>query len=142
MVGKPCRASTAALSAGHIAVQQSRAYCPNLLRERTMSASWNTKWGARRVRSDPPTLAEALVAAQGFTDDREGQAEIAARLMGVPVAEAKAELRRVAPDRRTTATVVTSARDKGGVRTVIIERKTSRRLQLPASRPGGSAHAR
>ena len=107
-----------------------------------MSAIWNTKWGARRVRSDPPTLAEALVAAQGFTDDREGQAEIAARLMGVPVAEAKAELRRVAPDRRATATVVTSARDKGGMRTVIIERKTSRRLQPPASRPGGSAHAR
>lgn len=107
-----------------------------------MSASWNTKWGARRVRNDPPTLTEALVAAQGFTDDRDGQAEIAAGLMGVPVAEAKAELRRLAPDRRATATMVTSARDKGGVRTVIIERKTSRRPTPPSSRPGGAAHLR
>ncbi len=57
-----------------------------------MSASWNTKWGARRVRNDPPTLAEALVAAQGFTDDRDGQAEIAAGLMGVSVAEARGRL--------------------------------------------------
>ncbi len=105
-----------------------------------MSASWNTKWGARRVRNDPPTLAEALIAAQGFTDDRDGQAEIAAGLMGVSVAEAKAEMRKSAPDRRATATVVASTRDKGAVRTVIIERKTSRRLQPPPSRPVRGAH--
>lgn len=107
-----------------------------------MSASWNTKWGARRVRNDPPTLSEALVAAQGFTDDRDGQAEFAAGLMGVPVAEAKAELRRLASDRRSIATVVTPARDKGGLRTVIIERKTSRRLTPSMSRPGGGAPLR
>ncbi len=105
-----------------------------------MSASWNTKWGVRRVRNDPPTLAEALVAAQGFTDDRDGQAEIAAGLMGVSVAEARAALRKAVPDRRATATVVTSARDKGALRTVIVERKTSRRLQAPAaSRPSGAS---
>ena len=104
-----------------------------------MSASWNTKWGVRRVRNDPPTLAEALVAAQGFTDDLDGQAEIAAGLMGVSVAEARAALRKAVPDRRT-ATVVTSARDKGALRTVIVERKTSRRLQAPAaSRPSGAS---
>ena len=104
-----------------------------------MSASWNTKWGVRRVRNDPPTLAEALVAAQGFTDDRDGQAEIAAGLMGVPVAEAKAALRKAVPDRPATANVVTSARDKGAVRTVIVERKANRRLQIPASRPSGAS---
>ena len=102
-----------------------------------MSASWNTKWGPRRVRLDPPTLAEALAAAQGFTDDREGQAEIAAGLMGVPIAEAKTELLRLAPDRRATA--VAPARDKRGVRTVIIERKTSRRPQPAAASRAGSA---
>ena len=100
--------------------------------------SWDTKWGARRVRHDPPTLAEALIAAQGFTDDRDGQAEIAAGLMGVSIAEAKAELRRLAPDRRATETVVTSARDRGAVRTVVIERKASRRFQPPVNRLGGA----
>lgn len=107
-----------------------------------MSASWNTKWGARRVRQDPPTLAEALTAAQDFTDDRDSQAEIAAGLMGVPVAEATAEMRRLASDRRPTATVVASTRNKGAVRTVIIERKTSRRVALSATRSGGGAHPR
>lgn len=103
-----------------------------------MSGSWNTKWGARRVRHDPPTLGEALTAAQGFTDDREGQAAIAAELMGVSVDEAKAELKRLTPDRRTTATVVSSTREKGGLRTVIIERKTSRRLSSTTRSIGGT----
>lgn len=100
-----------------------------------MSESWNTKWGARRVRHDPPTLAEALTAAQCFTDDRDDQAEIAADLMGVPVAEAMIEMRRLAPQRRATQTVVAPARDKSGLRTVIIERKASRRLQPTTGRP-------
>ncbi len=108
-----------------------------------MAASWNTKWGARRVRHDPPTLAEALAAAQGFTDDRDGQAEIAAELMGVPIADAKAELRRLAPDRRVLAAVIAPTRDKGGgVRTVIIERKPSRRVVPPANRSGAGADPR
>lgn len=107
-----------------------------------MSASWNTKWGARRVRHDPPTLSEALSAAQDFTDDRDAQAEIAAELMGVPVAEARSELKRLTHDRRTTATIIASGRDKGGVRTVIIERKTSRRFQPSVPRPGISVRPR
>lgn len=104
-------------------------------RERAVPDSWNTKWGARRVRHDPPTLAEALAAAQGLTDDRREQAEIAADLMGVAVAEAEVELRRSAPPRRAIETVSAPTRDKAGTRTVIIERKTSRRITPPASRP-------
>ena len=58
-----------------------------------MSVSWNTKWGARRVRHDPPTLGRGISPPRkGFTDDREGQAEIAAGLMGVSIDEAKVEL--------------------------------------------------
>ena len=30
-----------------------------------MSVVWNTKYGTRRVRHDPPTLKEAILAAQG-----------------------------------------------------------------------------
>ena len=48
-----------------------------------MSTTWNTKWGARRVRKDPPTIEEALIAAESLTDDPDQRIEIAASLMGV-----------------------------------------------------------
>ena len=37
--------------------------------EAPMSEDWNTKYGTRRVRRDPPTLEEAIFAAVGITDD-------------------------------------------------------------------------
>ena len=40
-----------------------------------MSSVWKTKYGPRRVRHDPPTVEEAIVAAT----DRPGTAEKAAR---------------------------------------------------------------
>lgn len=89
--------------------------------------TWKTKWGSRRVRQDPPTLAEAIAAAQGLTEDPRGQVQIAAELMGVTPAEAKAEMQRVAPDRRLTRLVSTQGRDKGA-RMVVVERKASRRV--------------
>lgn len=42
-----------------------------------------------RVRHDPPTLMEAVFAAQGLTDDVDHQVEIAAELMGVGLEEAR-----------------------------------------------------
>jgi len=50
-----------------------------------MSKPWNTKYGPRKVREEPPTLDEAIFAAAGLTDDPQQQAEIAAALMGMPV---------------------------------------------------------
>jgi len=50
-----------------------------------MSEAWNTKYGSRRVRQEPPTLQEAIFAAKGLTDSLQAQAEIAAELMGLPV---------------------------------------------------------
>jgi hypothetical protein len=41
-----------------------------------MSDSWDTKDGPRRVRRDPPTVEEAVVAAQGLTEDLKEQIEI------------------------------------------------------------------
>lgn len=96
-----------------------------------MSTTWNTKYGPRRVRHDPPTLAEAIAAAQGLTDDPQGQIEIAAALMGATVPEVKAEMQRLAPDRRETRIV--SAPSREGARTVVVERKASRRVVARAS---------
>ena len=54
-----------------------------------MSDEWETKDGRRRVRRDPPTVEEAVVAAQGLTDDLKEQIEIVASLMEVPAEQAR-----------------------------------------------------
>jgi hypothetical protein len=89
-----------------------------------MSEVWNTKYGSRRVRFDPPTLKEAIAAARGLTGELQQQAEIAASLMELPVEAVRAELLKTAPP-RGSAQIVTNGRE-GTARTVIVERKPSR----------------
>jgi len=93
-----------------------------------MSEVWETKDGLRRVRRDPPTLDDAVLAAQGLTDDLEGQIEIVAALMSVAAEEARrAVLKMRRPDSRLTIP------GRGGVaRDVVVERKSPRRVSLPA----------
>lgn len=92
-----------------------------------MATVWKTKYGTRRVRHDPPTLKEAIIAARGLTDELQQQAEIAAALMDLPVEDVRAELLKQAPPRNSTQIVTASGRE-GAARTVIVERKPSRRL--------------
>lgn len=92
-----------------------------------MTASWNTKWGPRKIRHDPPTLTEAIAAAQDLSNDPAEQAEIAAGLIGAPVADVRVEMQKMTPDRRAVRLVTTPGRDKG-LRTVVVERKASRRV--------------
>ncbi|WP_036259034.1 hypothetical protein [Methylocapsa aurea] len=92
-----------------------------------MSAVWNTKYGSRRVRYDPPTLKEAIIAAQGLTDQLLQQVEIAAALMDLPVEEVRAVLLKAAPSRKSEQIVTSSGRERTP-RTVVVERKTSRRV--------------
>ncbi len=91
-----------------------------------MRSVWNTKYGSRRVRFDPPTLAEAIVAAQGLTDNVREQAEIAASLMDLTVEEVTPEVLKARPQRATVNTVAFTNR-KGVQRAAIVERKTVRR---------------
>jgi hypothetical protein len=99
-----------------------------------MSEVWNTKYGARRVRHDPPTLAEAIVAAQGLSDDLQEQAEIAASLMDLPVEDVKNEVVKARVPRRSTSTVAFAGR-AGSHRAVVVERKPTRRpMNAGASR--------
>lgn len=94
-----------------------------------MSATWNTKAGPRRVRRDPPTLKEAVAAAQGLTDQISAQIEIAAGLMGLPAEAVRAEVMQAAPERKTVRLTISPPRERGaGPRTVIVERKPARRL--------------
>ena len=92
-----------------------------------MSEDWNTKYGTRRVRRDPPTLDEAIFAAVGITDDQKAQAEIAASLMGLPIESVLAEVKKIA---RTTARSTTRviAGEQGAQRSVVVERRVVRRF--------------
>lgn len=97
-----------------------------------MPTVWNTKYGTRQVRFDPPTLKEAIVAARGLTDELQQQAEIAAALMDLPVEEVRVELLKTAPPRNSTQ-IVTAGGREGAARTVIVERKASRRVAAGAA---------
>lgn len=89
-----------------------------------MSVVWNTKYGRRRVKHEPPTLEEALEAARGLTDDRQQQIEIAASLMDLPIDEVKAKARTLAPPRLSVGVRVAPRTG----RQVLVERKPGRRL--------------
>jgi hypothetical protein len=91
-----------------------------------MNVTWNTKYGSRRVRHDPPTLKEAIAAAQDLSDKLQDQIEIAAGFMDLPVEDVRAEVMKSAVP-RNAARIVTSSGREGSSRTVIVERK-SRRL--------------
>jgi hypothetical protein len=96
-----------------------------------MSEIWTTKFGPRRVRHDPPVLGEAIAAAQGLADDPAEQAEIAAALMGVPVEDVQAELKKASSRRKPI--MLTSTDRKGMARAVVVERRPSRTMMAGRS---------
>ncbi len=97
------------------------------------STTWNTKYGRRRVRHDPPTLDEAISAARDLTDDVEEQVAIAAGLMELPLEDVRAVLKKSPPPRKPAATVAFT--NRGGMhRSVVVEHKPSRKL---SNRPAG-----
>ncbi len=97
-----------------------------------MSTTWKTKWGARRVRKEPPTIEEALIAAEAIASDMESRAAIAAQLMGAPVEEVRAALARQQAQTRGRATLV-----NGRSRAVVVEYKRPRTFSRPMAGPMG-----
>jgi hypothetical protein len=91
-----------------------------------MGEVWKTKYGPRRVRRDPPTVAEAVAAARGLTDNVQEQIEIAASLMDLPPEQVKPEVLKAATSRKDANTVAFVGR-AGAPRTVVVERVPSRR---------------
>jgi hypothetical protein len=92
-----------------------------------MSGVWKTKYGPRRVRRDPPTLAEAIEAASGLTDDLQDQVEIAASLMELPVEQVRPEVIKANARRKSTNATVAYTGTHGVHRAVVVERKSPRR---------------
>jgi hypothetical protein len=92
-----------------------------------MSQDWNTKYGSRRVRRDPPTLDEAIFAAIGITDDQNEQAEIAASLMGVAVETVTPEVKKAGRTMARSSTRVITG-EQGAQRSVVVERRVVRKF--------------
>src|SRR6202000_3124039 len=92
-----------------------------------MSEDWNTKYGPRRVRRDPPTLEEAIFAAIGITDDQNEQAEIAASLMGLPIETVTAEVKKASRAAARSSTRVIAG-EQGAQRSVVVERRVVRKF--------------
>jgi hypothetical protein len=104
-----------------------------------MSEIWDTKDGRRRVRRDPPTIEEAVLAAQGLTDETSEQTEIVASLMQISAEEARGAVLRMGQrkdvDRITIAARAMRAGHNAAPRAVVVERRIVRRpLQSPAKR--------
>ena len=104
--------------------------------------AWKTKYGPRRVRQEAPTLEEAIAAAQGLSEELGEQAEIAAALMGLPYDEVHVALLKSAPPRKDLKTSVVFAGPACAPRTIVVERKPSRRVIGAADRPQRTALSR
>lgn len=91
------------------------------------SKTWKTKHGARRVRQEDPTLAEAIAAARDLSDELEAQVEIAASLMGLPHDQVRAALLRQAPAAKEAVRPMAFNRAASTQRTVVVEYKRASR---------------
>ena len=92
---------------------------------------WQTKDGRRRVRRDPPTIEEAVLAAQGLSEETGAQAEIVASLMHIPVDEARGAVLRLAQRKSVDRITITARTGRSAARTVpravVVERRAPRR---------------
>src|SRR5690348_11504732 len=92
---------------------------------------WETKDGRRRVRRDPPTIEEAVLAAQGLSDETGAQAEIVASLMHISADEARGAVLRLAPRKSVDRITITARTGRtavqGAPRAVVVERIAPRR---------------
>lgn len=78
-----------------------------------------------RIKKCPPTIEEAIAAAQGLADDVDAQVEIAAGFMGVEADEVRPLVLRAFEEAKTVETRVVADR-RGAERAVIVERARTR----------------
>ncbi|MGB6506998.1 MAG: hypothetical protein WBF07_02480 [Xanthobacteraceae bacterium] len=94
-----------------------------------MSEVWDTKDGRRRVRRDPPTIEDAVLAAQGLSDDIDGQIEIVMSLMEVSAEAARGAVLKMGQRKGTTRFTI-AGRAGAAPRAVVVERRPSRGVAL------------
>ncbi len=103
-----------------------------------MSEIWDTKDGRRRVRRDPPTVEEAVLAAQGLSDELSEQAEIVASLMQISADAARAAVLRVGQGKDVDRITIVGRPGRAGQsatpRAVVVERRMPRRAATGRSK--------
>ena len=79
-----------------------------------------------RVRREPPTIVEAVAAAQDLADDVEQQVEIAAGLIGLPADEIRPHVlaAKLVKPQRAPERIMTHGSPSRAPRTVVVERRT------------------
>ena len=79
-----------------------------------------------RVRREPPTIVEAVAAAQDLADDLDQQVEIAAGLIGLPADEIRPHVlaAKAIKPQRTPERIISHAGPTRAPRTVVVERRT------------------
>src|ERR1700686_3282669 len=90
-----------------------------------MSDIWDTKDGRARGGGRPPTVEEAVQAAEGLTDELSEQIEIVASLMEVTADEARGAVLRMG--QRKDVNRFTIVGRAGSPRAVVGERRITRR---------------
>ncbi|WP_134499677.1 hypothetical protein [Microvirga pakistanensis] len=90
------------------------------------------EWNRRRTRHDPPSVEEAVTAAQGLTNNIDSQIEIAAQLMGLPEDEVRPVALEASVPSRLSAGGTALTPFKAG-RTITVERRSHR---LPLAKAG------
>jgi hypothetical protein len=90
-----------------------------------MGEVWKTKYGYRRVKQANPDLREAISAARDISDTVDGQAEIAAALIGLPIDEVKHEIVALNAREKHLQTKIIHMGNSG--KTVVVERSVRRR---------------
>lgn len=88
-----------------------------------------------RIKKCPPTIEEAIAAAQGLADEIEAQVEIAAGFMGTSLEEVRPLVIQAAQEARMVEKRVVADR-RGAERAVIVERARTRApVMVERSRP-------
>src|SRR5688572_9439793 len=87
-----------------------------------------------RVRQEPPTVDEAVAAAQGLTDDPQEQAEIAAGLMGMSEEEVRPYVAKALKMQRAPQRIIRQATSARPRQTVVVERRMRSRSRAPVRR--------
>lgn len=88
-----------------------------------------SRYGQRVTRVEPPSLEEAIIAAQGLTDDVECQTEIAAQLMGMPEDEVRPVVLKSTPKPTLSRSTLIADRileRSEGPKVVVVERRRPR----------------
>ncbi|GEO19301.1 hypothetical protein [Microvirga aerophila] len=89
----------------------------------------NKRGGTRSsLHFEPPTLDEAIFAAQGLADDVRGQMEIAAMLVGLPENEVRAAVLKAVRPARGPSRPSPSPCSASGPQVVVVERRAPRTI--------------